>query len=278
MAEAGIALRAVTRAWITRYSIVGGIEVSTPVALAMPPETAEVNPGVSLNKLKAKALKGASQTVFTFDEGREATISMQFAAATTEMTGLITGRRFTSQSNVPGFVYHEVRPTATTVAAQTDTTTMLYDVAEQTAAGAIANKTQVYRIDAASGLTIPVTVIDFAGAPANADQVAIGDNFALKFHADAVTNSYTYYFKVAAVFASATVMGSEVLSQVGVTLWGITLNGSQAIEINAPRCSLNLNGSLSSEPQRQIELEILTNSETTSDLGYDIKQLPKAIG
>lgn len=271
MAEAGKAFRTITRAFLARKLSDGTYR---PLALPMAPQNASLGPGVSLEKLKEKGLQGAEQTVFTYDQGREATITLEFAAASVELESVITGRVFSADTNYTSYVYYNVKATATTLSAR-PSTEYTYHVDEQTAVGALANGTLAYYINSA-GIALPLEIIDYSGTPSG-DQIAIGASMALKLSTALVDANAEIYIKTVAEFPSAVRMTATPLTELSITLWGIRFDGAATRIINAQNCSPNLNAELSAEPQRSIEFEILSDSTAASDLGYDIIDVPYAI-
>lgn len=272
MAEAGKAFRTITRASIALKTLGPSDEVIyRGLGLTLAPQNATINPGVSIEKLPEKALRGSEVTAYTYDQRREATISLEFAAASVEMESLITGRLFTPKTNYTSFVYLNVRATATTLPARPAAEYTSY-VAEQTALGALTNGTLCHYINQ-EGIAVPLTVIDYSGTPSG-DQIAIGAGLALKLPSALVTAGAEIYIKVPAEFPSATVMSATPLDQVWITLWGVRFDGNAVRIINARNCNLNYGAELSAEPQRTMEFEIVSDSTATSDLGYDIIDVP----
>lgn len=273
MADAQLGFRTITRAFITRYYYDAGVLKEAAIALPLPPESAEINPGVSLEKIKSRAITGPINTALTYKNETEAELRLTFGLGGPQIEQMIHGQVVVSDTSYTAPVYFEFKNKAGVTAIAAKASGVFgYDVAQQdpSTSNAIA-----YYIDPDTKMAVDLELIAFSGTPSG-NQFAVGANLAIKVSSTLAATGYNVYGRVDADFPTLSRMSSEEMSQVGVTLLGVNFDGKARV-FTARYCSLLYGTSLSAEPQREVSLQILPDPDDGTGTGYQIIDLPDRV-
>lgn len=274
MADAQLGFRTITRAFITRkYFDESGILQEAAIALPLPPESAEINPGVSLEKIKTKQIQGPTTTALTYKNETEPELRMTFGLGGPQIEQMIHGQVVVADTSYTAPVYFEFKnkPGVLTVPARA-AGVFGYDVAAQ---DPLVSNAIAYYIDPDTKLAVDLELIAFSGTPSG-NQFAIGANLQIKVSSTLAATGYNVYGRVDGSFPTLSRMSSEEMSQVGVTLLGVNFDGKARV-FTARFCSLLYGTSLSAEPQREVSLQILPDPEDGTGTGYQIIDLPDKV-
>lgn len=273
----GSGFRSFTRMSVRRKYVLNGITYEQPIGLeGSLLRSVDLDPGVTVEDIKGSTLFGSEVTVYTYDQAREGQLQITIGTANSDIEQMLLGRINVADTNFDSWVWHEWEANATTRAALTGSQ-IGTTVTELTAAGALEDGTYIYYIDGTTGIAVPMTVIDYSGTPANENEIAVGDDIALKVHADLVSNSRTLYFRLPGVYPTVRRYSATPMNQVGVTIWGTNFDGTATRILNVNNCSLRYGTSISGEPERQITLQILPDPNDGTGLGFNLIDAPLAI-
>lgn len=263
MSDAILGFRTITRAWLERLVLAGDPPVLTPkpIGLFLPPESADINPGISQQEINTKTMQGETTTALTYIEQTRPELMLDFGVASPEVESLIHGRVAATKTGQQGFVFFEVDPSGTTV---TGRTTGQYGGAI-TAQDPTTSTAQVYYNDPVTKLAKPVTLVDAAATPAG-DQIKIGAGLEITLSPELVEAGNILYGMVPTTY-SGTGMTSEVIGLIGVRLLGIHFDGTVKL-FTARYCSLLFGSSIGAEPKRQVKLRILPDANDGTGLGW----------
>ena len=274
MADAQLGFRTITRAFLTRkYFDESGILQEAAIALPLPPESAEIDPGVSLEKIKTKAIQGPTTTALTYKNETEPQLKLSFGLGGPQIEQLIHGQVVIADTSYTAPVYFEFKnkPSVVTVPARASGV-LGYDVAQQ---DPLVSNAIAYYIDPDTKMAVDLELIAFSGTPSG-NQFAIGANLQIKVSSTLAATGYNVYGRVDASFPTLSRMSSEEMSQVGVTLLGVNFDGKARV-FTARFCSLLYGSSLSADPKRDVNLQILPDPEDGTGTGYQIIDLPDKV-
>jgi hypothetical protein len=264
--DAILAFRTITRCGIWRQALVGGNRVLIPIGIANPPSELTIESGDSIAKIKTKGCDGAELVAFTYAEGREPSITMNFGSATLELEALIFGR---VASTVPVgtevYAFFEFNSESGNQAARA-TGKLGSSVVAQVAT---TTKASAYYIDPVSKLSVPLSIVD--SAPTG-DQISIGIGLAITLSTALIEKGVNVQGWCPCVVAGTTGMTAEPIGQVTVRAAGVSFD-NKARYFVANNCSRDGGGQTGSKPERTLKL-LINAAPSISGLGYDIFDIP----
>lgn len=254
-------LRTVSRVGVFRQATVLGNIVLFPFPLIVAPTEILINPNESFEDLLGKNCAGEQVVEFTYNQGTNTELTMNFSTGLPELDSFVHGRLMASQSNVNGFVFFEVDANTVSFPARASGE-VGFDVVAQT----VGSAAQVYYTNPDTKLAQKIEIVDVLSTPTG-DQMIIDDSLAITFSPEIAATGRTVRGWVPCTFTAATVATAEILGLVSVYAQGVDFNNRFAGLI-ARNCSRIAAGAIGSTAERQINLKVLPDPNDGNGLGY----------
>lgn len=236
-----------------------------PIPSIVSPVSVEIQLGEETQDLMDMNCAGEEVIAFTYRKGIKPELNLNFSTAAPEMDSLIHGRLMEQKNNYQGFVYFDIDTvTGTTqyearVSGEAGFTVTAQD-AESTA--------DIYYTDnterSAKKIAIVASTATLAG-----NQMKIGAALAIEISPQLAAKEVTIRGWVPCTFTKALVIGSQSLGILTCYGMGVSFDNRYAgiLVRNASRLP---QGSLGSNPERQIKLRILPDANDGNGLGFQM--------